>query len=100
MSETHTISMRAYVAVFCALLVLTAVTVAVAFVDLGALNDVVAMGIASTKATLVLIYFMHVRYSSTLTRLSIVSGIVFFAILVFLTMSDVYTREFLGAALW
>jgi cytochrome c oxidase subunit 4 len=92
--------MRTYVAVFTALLVLTAITVGAAFINMGRLNDVVAMGIATTKATLVLLYFMHVRYSTALTRLAIVGGIGFFAILVFLTLSDVYTREFLGAALW
>lgn len=100
MSQNHTISLKTYVAVLVTLLVLTVITVYVAFIDLGVMNDVAAMGIATTKATLVLLYFMHVRYSTALTRLAILGGVGFFAILVALTMSDVVTRELLGAALW
>jgi cytochrome c oxidase subunit 4 len=101
MSHDPSVSMRTYVSVFATLLVLTAITVAVAFVDLGHhFNDIVAMAIATTKATLVLLYFMHLRHSSALTRLAIASGIAFFAILVAFTMSDVLTRELAGAGLW
>jgi cytochrome c oxidase subunit 4 len=90
--------MRTYVAVFVALLVLTAVTVAVAFVHMGAFNNVVALGIACTKATLVLLYFMHLRHSTALTRLSVAAAIVFFLTLISLTMSDVVSRGWLAAA--
>jgi len=100
MSADHTISLQDYVRVLAALMVLTAVTVIVAFIDMGPLNDIIAMGIATTKATLVLLYFMHLRYSNALTRLAIASGVGFFAILVFLTMSDVLTRGLLGRGTW
>ena len=60
------------------------------------MNNVVALGIATIKATLVLLYFMHVRDSSALTKVAIASGIVFFAILVAFTLSDTVTRQLLG----
>jgi cytochrome c oxidase subunit 4 len=90
------ISLGTYRTVFTALMVLTAVTVTVAFIDLGALNNVVALGIACLKATLVLVYFMHLRYSSTLTRVAVATGGVFFVLLVAFTMSDAITRELMG----
>ena len=67
MAEPHVTSRKVYFLVFAALLVLTLATVLVAEVDLGVFNDVVALGIAVTKATLVLLFFMHVRYSPPLT---------------------------------
>jgi cytochrome c oxidase subunit 4 len=85
-----------YLGVFAALLAFTAITVAVAFLDLGVMNNVVALGIATVKATLVLLYFMHVRGSSSLTKVAIGSGIIFFAILVVFTLSDSFTRQLLG----
>lgn len=94
MSEHHIVSTRIYFSIFAALMVLTAITVAVAFVDLGAMSDVVAMAIAFTKASLVILYFMHVRYSGGLVALSVVGALAFMAIFVFFTMSDFMTREF------
>jgi cytochrome c oxidase subunit 4 len=96
MSQQHGDSLRTYLAVFGALMMFTAITVGVAFLDLGVMNNVVALGIATIKATLVLLYFMHVRGSSSLTKLAIASGIVFFAILVVFTLSDTFTRQLLG----
>ena len=90
----HGDSLGTYLAVFGTLLVFTAITVAVAFVDLGVMSNVVALGIATIKATLVLLYFMHVRGSSALTKVAIASGIVFFAILVAFTLSDTLTPFF------
>ena len=92
----HGDSLGTYLAVFATLLVFTAITVAVAFLDLGVMNNVVALGIATIKATLVLLFFMHVRGSSALTKVAIASGIVFFAILVAFTLSDTLTRQLLG----
>jgi len=88
----HVVPVRVYLAIFTALLVLTATTTAAAFVDLGRLNVVIMLGIAVTKATLVILYFMHVRWSPRLTQIVVASGFVFFAILVLLTMADVVTR--------
>jgi len=92
----HGDSLGTYLAVFGALMMFTAITVAVAFVDLGVMSNVVALGIATVKATLVLLFFMHVRGSSALTKVAIASGIVFFAILVAFTLSDTLTRQLLG----
>ena len=92
----HLVPIKIYFAIFAALMVLTASTVWVAFLDLGALNTFVALGIAVTKATLVILFFMHVKYSSKLTWLVVASGFVFLAILLALTMSDIVSRGWLG----
>ena len=84
-----------YFAVFAALLVLTAITTAVAFVDLGPWNTVVALGIAFLKATLVALFFMHVKYSPRLTQVVVAGGIFWLAILIVLTLSDFMTRGWL-----
>jgi cytochrome c oxidase subunit 4 len=91
----HVVPLRIYYAVFAALMVLTAVTVAVAFLDLGRLNTVVALTIAVSKAVLVILYFMHVRYSGHLTWLVVCSGFVWLVILIAFTMSDTLTRSWL-----
>jgi cytochrome c oxidase subunit IV len=81
-----------YYAIFGSLMVLTALTVAIAFVDLGALNFPVALSIAILKATLVILFFMHVKYSSSLTKL-ICGGAFFFLLILFsLTMTDYLSR--------
>ena len=91
----HISPVRLYVLIFLTLMVLTAVTVAVAYVNLGELNKVVALGIATFKATLVVLYFMHVKYSSRLTKLVVVSGFFFLIVLLGLTMADYASREWL-----
>jgi cytochrome c oxidase subunit 4 len=96
MSSTHVLPLRIYFAVFFALLVLTSTTVAVAFVDLGPLNNVVALGIAILKATFVILYFMHVRYATRLTGLVVTSGLFWLVIMVGLTFTDYATRGWLG----
>jgi cytochrome c oxidase subunit 4 len=91
MSE-HIVSKTIYFLIFGALLVLTVVTYLVALVDLGALNVVVALAVAVTKAVLVVLYFMHVRYSNRLTKIVVIAGFFWLAILVVLTLSDYFTR--------
>jgi cytochrome c oxidase subunit IV len=81
-----------YYGVFAALIVGTALTVAAAFIDLGAMNNVVMLGIAITKATLVILYFMHVRWSTRLTWVVAASGFFWLMILFGLTMQDYLTR--------
>lgn len=88
----HVAPKSMYYAVFAALMVGTAITVAAAFVDLGALNNVVMLAIAITKATLVVLYFMHVRWSSRLTWVVAASGFFWLMILFGLTMQDYLTR--------
>jgi cytochrome c oxidase subunit 4 len=92
----HVVSITLYLAIFAALMVLTAITVAVAFVDLGPLNTAVALAVAVIKATLVILFFMHVKYSSRLTWLVVGSGFFFLMIMLALTMSDVVSRGWLG----
>jgi|SRR5215204_24888 cytochrome c oxidase subunit 4 len=88
----HISPKRTYYAIFGALMVLTLITVSVAFINLGALNFPVALGIAILKATLVILFFMHVKYSSRLTKL-ICGGAFFFLIVLFgLTLSDYLSR--------
>jgi cytochrome c oxidase subunit 4 len=91
----HVVPPRVYFAVFAALLVLTATTTAVSFVDLGPWNSVVALGIAFLKATLVVLFFMHVKYSPRLTQIVIAGGLFWLAILLALTLSDFVTRGWL-----
>ena len=81
-----------YYAIFAALMVGTAITVAVAFVNLGAFNFPVALAIAVTKATLVVLFFMHVKYSSRLTKLTVVLSLFFVVILFAETLMDYATR--------
>jgi cytochrome c oxidase subunit 4 len=97
-SATHVLPLRIYFGVFFALLVLTATTVGVAFIDLGPFNNVVALGVAVLKATLVILYFMHVRYSTRLTPMVIASGVFWLVIMVGLTFVDYATRGWLGVA--
>jgi cytochrome c oxidase subunit 4 len=92
----HIAPKRVYFSVFGALLVLTALTIGVAFIDLGPLNTVVALGIAFLKATLVALFFMNLRYSSRLTAMAAVAGIVWLLILFAHTLSDYMARGMLG----
>ncbi len=97
MSGHHVVPVRIYVAVFLALMVLTAITVAVAFVDLGALNNVLMLGIAVAKATLVILFFMHVKYGTRLIPL-VAAGAFFWLLILFgFTLSDYLARGWLGA---
>ena len=81
-------SLMIYFAVFGALLVGTLLTVLVAEIDLGVMNDVAALGIAATKALLVILFFMHVRTSTRLTALTALAGFFWLAILILVTLSD------------
>jgi cytochrome c oxidase subunit 4 len=89
----HIVPVRVYVTIFAVLLLLTATTVIVSGIDLGRMNTVVALTIAVTKALLVLLYFMHVRYGTRLTWLVVSAGFVWLGILILFTMSDVLTRS-------
>ena len=85
----------AYVAVFAALMVLTVITVYVAFLDLGPLNTIVAMTIACAKALLVVLFFMHARRAGKLVWVILGSGVLWLIILVALTMMDYASRGWL-----
>ena len=90
--QHHIVSTTVYYAIFATLLVLTGVTVGVAYLDLGRLNAVVALAIACFKAMIVVLYFMHVKYSTRLVKLTVIAGLYWMGILLALTMSDYLTR--------
>ena len=92
----HVDSVKTYVGVLIALLILTAVTTAVARVPLGDFSVVVALGIACCKMLLVSLFFMHIRHSTQLTRLVVVGGLLWLAILLVLTLTDFATRGWIG----
>ena len=105
MSATHTshdsghISpISLYITIFLSLMVLTGVTVGAAYVDLGVFNFAVAMLIATFKASLVVWYFMHVKYQSSLTKLTVATGLFFLAILLGMMLIDYGGRAFSPAA--
>jgi len=84
--------------VFGALMVLTVLTVAVSRVDLGILNLPVALAIAVTKAVLVVLIFMEVKFSPKLIQVSAAAGFLFLGIMVYYTMTDYLSRNMLGVA--
>jgi cytochrome c oxidase subunit IV len=88
----HISPQKTYYVIFGSLMVLTTITVTVAFINLGALNFPVALGIAILKATLVVLFFMHVKYSSRLTKLICGTAFFFLMILFALTLSDYLSR--------
>jgi cytochrome c oxidase subunit IV len=95
----HVAPKSMYYAVFAALMVGTALTVGIAFVDLGPMNNVLMLGIAMTKALLVILFFMHVRWSSRLTWVIAASGFAWLLILFGITMSDYLTRGWVEGTL-
>ena len=92
MSSVHVSPLSTYIGIFSALMVLTAITVGVAFINLGSLNPIVALGVAAIKATLVILFFMHVKYSSRLTKVTVVLSLFFVVILFAETLMDYATR--------
>jgi cytochrome c oxidase subunit 4 len=92
-TSDHVSSLRSSLGVWITLLVFTGITVGAAFVNLGPFNTVVALSIATFKAVLVILFFMHVKYThEKLTPLVIVSAIFFLFILLALSMADYTTR--------
>lgn len=84
-----------YAVIFLALVIGTCATWAIAFVDLGKWNPVIALAIAVTKATLVVLFFMHIYYSSKLTKITISAGIFWLLIMITMSLTDYLTRTFL-----
>ncbi len=96
MSE-HIVPVRVYVTIFLVLVVGTVLTVVAAFLDFpGRLNTIIALTIATAKATFVVLYFMHVRYSSRLIWVIVASALFWMAILFAFTFSDYWTRNLLS----
>jgi cytochrome c oxidase subunit 4 len=95
MSE-HVVSVKTYFLIFAALLALTLVTTEVAFLDLGPFNVVAALVIALCKAALVVLFFMHVRWSRRIIWLNILAGAMWMVILLGLTLTDFFSRDWIS----
>jgi cytochrome c oxidase subunit 4 len=93
MHTEHVVPKRVYYIIFAILMLCTYLTVQIAFFDLGPLNTIAALVIAVFKATLVVLFFMHVRYGTRLTGAVVLSSLLFLAILLALTMGDYLTRS-------
>ncbi len=94
MSE-HIVAKKQYAYVFVVLLVLTLTTTWASYFDLGKLNVVVALVIATIKASLVVLFFMHVYWMSKLNKIVVVSGVAWLVLLLWLTLTDIVTRGWL-----
>jgi cytochrome c oxidase subunit 4 len=90
--EPHIVSPKIYAMIAATLLICTGLTVAASYLELGPWNAVVALGIAVFKATLVVLFFMHIKYSSNLMKLTVGAGLFTFLALVGMSMSDYISR--------
>jgi cytochrome c oxidase subunit IV len=91
-TEGHIVSPVVYLVIFLVLLFFTALTIGASFVEMHEWNPIVAIAIAVTKATLVILFFMHVKYSPKLTKLTVGAGVFTFLILIFMTLADYISR--------
>jgi cytochrome c oxidase subunit 4 len=89
----HIVTPLQYTFVFVTLLVFTALTVGAAYVDLKWANPVIALGIATFKAVIVILFFMHAAYQSRLIKMTIGAGFFMFLVLITMTMSDYISRS-------
>ena len=95
-SEHHIVPKRVYFLVFLTLIVMTWVTAYVSTVDMGRLNIFVALSIAIFKASLVILFFMHVKYGTRLTKMIVLAGVYWLILLLFIAMADLWTRGWMG----
>jgi cytochrome c oxidase subunit IV len=91
--EHHVVGPKTYLLILLALMVLTATTTGVAFLDMGIFNPIVALAIACIKAVLVILFFMHIRYSSKVMMLTVGAGFFTFLVLITMTLSDYISRN-------
>ncbi len=98
MHQVHPV--RMYLTIFAVLIILTFTTVFVAELDLGPWNVFVALAIAAIKATLVILFFMHVMESSSLTKLFVVAGLMWLGLLFGLTFNDYMSRTWSALGKW
>jgi cytochrome c oxidase subunit 4 len=92
-AQHHIVTPLQYLYVFATLLFFTGVTVWAAYVPFGIFNPVIALGIASFKATVVILFFMHAAYQSRLIKMTIGAGFFMFLVLITMTMSDYISRS-------
>ncbi|HVJ08984.1 MAG TPA: cytochrome C oxidase subunit IV family protein [Acidisarcina sp.] len=88
----HIVSPVTYALIFGALLLGTALTVGASYIDMGPWNPVIALAIACTKAVLVILFFMHIAFSSRVTKLTVAAGFFTFLVLVSMTLTDYISR--------
>ena len=91
-AEHHIVTPFQYMLVFGTLLLFTGITVGAAYVDLGVLNPIVALGIACFKAVIVILFFMHVKYQSKLVKMTVAAGFFTFIVLITMTLTDYMSR--------
>lgn len=91
-AEPHIVTPMTYTIIFGTLLAFTGITVGAAFVDLGIMNPVIALGIACIKATIVILFFMHVLYQSRLVKMTVAAGFFTFLVLITMTLTDYMSR--------
>jgi cytochrome c oxidase subunit 4 len=91
-NDHHIIPPKTYIMIFLALIVGTIITVGVAYFDFGSMNMVIAMLVATAKASLVLLYFMHLKYDNMMNRVIFLSGFFFLMLLFAFTMGDIFSR--------
>lgn len=91
-AQHHIVTPLQYCIVFGTLLLGTAITVGAAYINMGVLNPIVALGIACTKAVIVILFFMHAKYQSRLIKMTIGSGFFLFLVLIGMTLSDYVSR--------
>jgi cytochrome c oxidase subunit 4 len=91
-AEHHILTPLNYAVVFGTLLIFTGITVGAAYVDLGVLNPIIALAIASFKAVIVILFFMHVKYQSRLIKMTVGAGFFTFLVLITMTLSDYMSR--------
>jgi cytochrome c oxidase subunit 4 len=90
--EHHIVGPGVYVAILLSLLAGTGLTVWASFLELGPWNPIIALAIATAKAMLVVLFFMHVKYSTKLTKLTVFSGVFMFLVLISMTLADYISR--------
>ena len=91
-ADHHIVTPAVYGAVFATLLVFTGITVGAAYLNLGIFNPIVALAIACTKAVIVILFFMHVKYQSRLVKLTVGAGFFTFLVLITMTLTDYISR--------
>lgn len=90
--EHHVTPPIVYIVIFGTLLVLTGVTVGASYIEMGVFNPIVAIAIGVVKATLVILFFMGVKYSTKLTKLTVGAGLFTFLVLIGMTLADYFSR--------
>lgn len=91
-TQHHVVSPGIYVVVFLSLLIFTGLTVGASYIEMGVFNPIVAITIACIKMVLVVLFFMHVRYSTKLTMLTVACGFFMFLVLIGMTLADYISR--------